>query len=178
LGITLIAAIIAEIGDLSSAPRTDSINAYAGLIPKVKQTGGPESEAHVRGKRQRFNRILKDYLLQAGNHLYLHGPEDLMNDARCRKAANKAVETAMARRLLRIARSLVKNHCIYLPAHLCNDTDQTGVRQRAQYIVNTWPAMLLKWKRLGLAQEAFAPDMPLGMWRVNAQEIYEIELPL
>jgi len=178
LGITLIAAIIAEIGDLSSAPRTDSINAYAGIIPKVKQTGGPESEAHVRGKRQRFNRILKDYLLQAGNHLYLHGPEDLMNDARCRKAANKAVETAMARRLLRIARSLVKNHCIYLPAHLCNDTDQTGVRQRAQYIVNTWPAMLLKWKRLGLAQEAFAPDMPLGMWRVNAQEIYEIELPL
>ena len=178
LGITLIAAITAEIGDLSSAPRTDCINAYAGIIPKVKQTGGPECEAHVGGKRQRFNRTLKDYLLQAGNHLYLHGPDDLMNDARRRKAANKAVETAMARCLLRIARTLIKNHCIYLPAHLRCDTDDTGARQRAEYIVKIWPAMLLKWKRLGLAEEAFAPEAPLGIWRTNAQEIYEIELPL
>ena len=84
----------------------------------------------------------------------------------------------MARRLLRIARTLIKNHCICLPAHLRCDTDEAGVRQRAEYIVKTWPAMLLKWKRLGLAQEAFAPDTPLGIGRTNAQEIYEIELPL
>lgn len=178
LGITLIAAIIAETGDLPTARRTDCINAYAGIIPKVKQTGGPESEARVGGKRLRFNRTLKDYLLQAGNHLYLHGPVDLMDDARRRKASGKAVETAMARRLLRLARALIKNHTIYLPAHLRCDTDETGTQQRAQYIIEAWPAMLLKWKRLGLAQEAFAPDTPLGIWRINAQEIYEIALPL
>jgi transposase len=180
IGITLASSIFAEIGSLSQVQRCDQINAFAGIAPKVKQTGGPESPARIGGKRRNFNRILKDYTLQAGNHLYLHGPEELLHDAARRKLAGKAVDTAMARRFLRIARALAKGHCIYLPSHL--RTGQTGTEAeaeaRAQYIVKIWPDLLLKWKRIGLHEEAFAPETPLGNWRIIVQEIYDIKLPL
>ena len=180
IGITLVSSIVAEVGSLSQVQCCDQINAFAGIAPKVKQTGGPETPARVGGKRRQFNRILKDYTLQAGNHLYLHGPTELLQDAARRKLAGKAVDTAMARRFLRIARALAKSHSIYLPSHL--RTGQTGtdaeIEARAQYIIKIWPDFLLKWKRLELHEEAFAPETPLGNWRLIVQEIYDIELPL
>lgn len=178
IGITLASSICAEIGGLAAIDHGDSLTAYAGIVPKVKQTGGPESPAHIGGKRRRFNRVLKDYTVQAGNHLYLHGPEDLMRDAARRKLAGKAIDTAMARRFLRIARALAKSHFIYLPTHLRCGTQAVDPEVRAQYVLETWPDLLVKWKRLGVHQEAFAPDAPLGQWRIIVQDIYDIDLPL
>lgn len=178
IGITLCSSICAETEGLFQGRDGDQINAYAGIVPKVKQTGGPESAANIRGKRQSFNRVLKDYTLQAGNHLYLHGPQELMEDAARRKLAGKAVHTAMARRFLRIARALTRDHCIYLPSRLRGDQTEADREARAQYIVQTWPDLLIKWKRLGLHHEAFGEEAPLGRWRIIVQEIYDIELPL
>jgi transposase len=178
IGITLCASIFAELGSLSQVQDCDQINGFAGIVPKVKQTGGPEAPARIGGKRRSFNRVLKDYTLQAGNHLYLHGPKELMEDAARRKLQGKAVDTAMARRFLRIARALTKGHCIYLPASLRVDQNELDAEARVQYILQVWPDLLLKWKRLGLHQEAFAPETPLGQWREIVQEIYDIELPL
>ncbi|MFT5826078.1 MAG: hypothetical protein ACI8ZW_001583 [Yoonia sp.] len=101
-----------------------------------------------------------------------------MEDAARRKLQGKAVDTAMARRFLRIARALTKSHCIYLPTWLRVDQHETDSEERAQYILQTWPDLLLKWKRLGLHQEAFAPEGALGQWREIVQEIHDIELPL
>jgi transposase len=176
IGITLISSICAESGSLAQVTRADSLNAYAGIVPKVKQTGGPESEAKIRGRRRSFNRVLKDYTMQAGNHLHLHGPEELMKDAVRRKHAGKAVDTAMARRFLRIARALSKSHFVYLPSSLRGQNASS--EDRAQYVLDTWPALLVKWKRTGLHEQAFAPEAPLGRWRLAVQEIYGIELPL
>lgn len=178
IGITLVSSICAETGSLAAIRDGDSLNAYAGIVPKVKQTGGPEAEAKVGGKRRSFNRILKDYTMQAGNHIRQHGPDELLRDAAKRKLAGKAVDTAMARRFLRIARALAKSHFIYLPSELRRDQASVDVRSRARYVLETWPAFLLKWKRLGVHEEVFAPDTPLGRWRLAVQEIYEIELPL
>ena len=178
IGITLAASICAEAGSLATIRDCDSLNAYAGIVPKVKQTGGPEAEARVGGKRRSFNRVLKDYTMQAGNHLYQHGPEDLLNDAARRKLAGKAVDTAMARRFLRMARALARSHCIYLPPRLRHDITDVDTGARVQYIQEIWPELLIKWKRPGLQQQAFATDAPLGRWRIIIQEIYDIELPL
>lgn len=178
VGITLVSSISAETGSLAVVEDCDRLTAYAGIVPKVKQTGGPESPARVAGKRRRFNRVLKDYVMQAGNHLYLHGPDDLLCDAARRKAAGKAVDTAMARRFLRIARALARNHFTYLPARLRGAVEGSGSDARAHYLLQTWPALLVKWKRLGVHQEAFAPENPLGRWRINVEEIYGINLPL
>jgi transposase len=176
IGITLISSICAESGSLAQLTRADSLNAYAGIVPKVKQTGGPESEAKIRGRRRSFNRVLKDYTLQAGNHLYLHGPEELMHDAVHRKLGGRVVDAAMARRFFRISRALCKKHYIYLPSGLRGQ--DTLPAARAQYILDSWPDLLIKWKRLGMHEEAFAPERPLGQWRLLMQEIYKIELSL
>lgn len=178
IGITLCASICAETGSLAKVQHCDQINAYAGIAPKVKQTGGPEAPARIGGKRRSFNRTLKDYTMQAGNHLYLHGPQELLEDAARRKLNGKAVDAAMARRFLRIARALTKSHVIYLPTHLRTDRVEADSEQRAQYISQVWPDLLIKWKRLGLHHEAFKPETPLGRWRMIVQEIYDIELPL
>lgn len=178
IGITLASSICAETGALAAIGHGDSLTAYSGIVPKVKQTGGPESPARIGGKRRRFNRVLKDYTVQAGNHLYLHGPEELMRDAARRKLAGKAVDTAMARRFLRIARALAKSRFIYLPTHLRSSAAGVDPDARAQYVLETWPDLLLKWKRLGIHQEAFAPESPLGQWRIIVQDIYDIDLPL
>ena len=178
IGITLCSSICAETGSLSQGWSGDQINAYAGIVPRVKQTGGPEAPARIRGRRQSFNRVLKDYTMQAGNHLFLHGPKELLEDAARRKHAGKAVDTAMARRFLRIARALAKNHYIYLPASLRKDQTEDDRQERARYILRTWPDLLLKWKRLGLHHEAFGAETPLGRWRIIIQKIHGIELPL
>ena len=44
IGITLVSSICAEVGSLAAIRDGDSLNAYAGIAPKVKQTGGPEAE--------------------------------------------------------------------------------------------------------------------------------------
>jgi transposase len=178
IGITLCSSICAELGSISQARDCDQINAYAGIVPKVKQTGGPEAAARIGGKRRSFNRVLKDYTLQAGNHLYLHGPQELLEDAARRKLAGKAVDTAMARRFIRMGRALTKGHCIYLPTYLRADQTEADSEERARYIQQTWPDLLLKWKRLGIHHEAFGAEAPLGRWRIIVQEIYDIELPL
>ena len=178
IGVTLVSSICAETGGLASIRDGDALNAYAGIIPKVKQTGGPESGARIGGKRKSFNRVLKDYTMQAGNHLYQHGPDELMRDAARRKLAGKAVDTAMARRFLRIARALAKSHFVYLPRNLRSDSPGVGPDERIQYVLDAWPALLVKWKRLNVHEEAFAPDAPMGRWRLAVQQIYGIELPL
>ena len=178
IGITLVTSICAETGSFAAVGDCDSLNAYAGIVPRVKQTGGPEAEARIGGKRRSFNRVLKDYTMQAGNHLYQHGPDDLLRDAVRRKLAGKAVDTAMARRFLRIARALAKSHFIYLPASLRSDTTEADTQARVQYVRETWPDLLDKWKRLGVHEKAFAPEAPLGRWRLIVQEIYGLDLPL
>jgi hypothetical protein len=141
IGITLISSICAERGSLAQVTRVDRLNAYAGIVPKVKQTGGPESEAKIRGRRRSFNRVLKDYTLQAGKHLYLHGPEELMHDAVHRKLGGRVVDAAMARRFFRIARALCQKHYIYLPSGLRGQ--DTSPAARAQYILDSWPDLLI-----------------------------------
>jgi len=101
-----------------------------------------------------------------------------MRDASRRKLAGKAVDTAMARRFLRIARALAKSHYIYLPPRLRSNSEDIDPDTRGQYISKTWPDLLIKWKRLGVHEEAFAPETPLGQWRIIVQEIYGIDLPL
>ena len=54
----------------------------------------------------------------------------------------------------------------------------TPLQARAQFLLDSWPDLLIKWKRLGLHEEAFKPENPLGQWRLLMQEIYEIELSL
>jgi transposase len=101
-GITLAAGVASEIGPPDSQPSTRRLCSYAGIVPRVKQTGGPEKGAKTGKVSRRNNHLLKNHIVQCGNHLGQHGPADLKEDHRRRGANTQHADFGMARRYLRM----------------------------------------------------------------------------
>jgi len=159
IGITLAAGAAAEIGPPDSQPSTRRLGSYAGIVPRTKQTGGPEKGAKTGRVSRRCNHILKDYIVQCGNHLGQHGPADLKEDHRRRGAHKQHADFGMARRFLRMGMRLMKNGESYVPPEL-----RTGatLEQLQTYYLQLWPKLLDKWVKSGAVHTAFDPANPLG----------------
>ncbi len=175
IGITLASGVSAEIGPVESQRSTRQLSSYAGIIPRVKQTGGPEKGAKTGKVSRRCNHILKDFIVQCGNHLGQHGPADLKEDHRRRGANKQHADFGMARRFLRMGMRLMRNNESYVPPELRHGA--TLEELRADYL-QMWPGLLDKWVKAGAAETAFHEDNPLGQWRKRIEELYEIDLPL
>jgi transposase len=174
IGIVLSAGVAAEIGDPTAQKPVDNLASYAGIIPRVSQTGGPEGESYTGSVRKRSNRILKDYVVQSGQHLGLHGPDELMADYRRRDANGQHAAFGMARRYLRMGMHLMRTSQVYVPARLRRK--DTRPEERARYYLMMWPYLKDKWQRVDALGVAFAPEHPLGQWRHMVQEVYGIQL--
>jgi len=176
IGIVLAAGVSAEIGTPYGQRPLNNLVSYAGIIPRIIQTGGPEGEIYTGKVAKRSNRILKDYVVQSASHLGLHGPEDLVSDYKRRDAAGQHADFGIARRYLRMAMCLMRESGIYLPARLRRKDSKP--QDRATYYLMRWPYLREKWQKLGALAAAFAEDRPLGRWRNMVQELYEIKLTL
>lgn len=176
IGIVLAAGVTAEIGDPFQQKPLNNLVSYSGIIPRVKQTGGQEGKTYTGKVAKRCNRILKNYVVQSGLHLGLHGPDDLMADYKRRDAADQHADFGIARRYLRMALGLMRTSQIYIPPQLRNK--DTEPQDRAGYYVMSWPKLREKWDKLGALDAAFAQDRPLGQWRNMVQELYGIKLTL
>ena len=174
IGMVLAAGVAAEIGDPFTQRPVNNLLSYAGIIPRVSQTGGPDSEAFISSVAHRSNRILKDYLVQSGSHLGLHGVPDLMADHQRRDAAGQHANYGVARRYLRIGMHLMRTGSVYLPPAL--RSPKTPPAARAEYYQMLWPYLLDKWRKYNAHLVAFAPENPLGQWRNMVQELYGIQL--
>jgi len=177
IGIVLAAGTCAEIGNPHAQKPLNNLVSYSGIIPRVKQTGGPEGETHTGKVARRCNRILKDYVVQSANQLGLHGPEDLMVDYKRREATGQHADFGIGRRYLRTAMCLMRTSQIYLPNPLRNNADATP-EERAGYYLMSWPTIRQKWNKADALEVAFQKDRPLGRWRNMVQELYEIKLKL
>lgn len=176
IGMVLAAGVAAEIGDPVTQRPVNNLVSYAGIIPRVSQTGGPEAEAYIGSVAHRCNRILKDYIVQSASHIGLHGVADLMADHHRRDAAGQHANYGIARRYLRVGMHLMRNSTIYLPPELRGS--KVSAEARVEYYQIFWPYLLEKWKKYDAHHVAFAPENPLGQWRDMIQELYEIELKL
>jgi transposase len=176
IGIVLSAGVSAEIGNPYEQKPLNNLVSYCGIIPRVKQTGGPQGETKTGKVAKRCNRILKNYAVQSASHLGLHGPADLMADYKRRDAAGQHADFGMARRYLRMAMCLMRTSQIYLPSQLRKNKAQ--IQQRADYYLMTWPYLRDKWQKLDALEAAFKADHPLGQWRKIVQQFYEIKLTL
>lgn len=174
-GITLAAGVTAEIGPMAFQPSLRRLTSYAGIVPRVKQSGGPESAASHGTVSRRCNRILKNYLVQCGCHLGLHGPDDLREDHHRRTSKGQHADFGMARKYLRIGSFLMRYGQVYLPPELRKHAEREELKK---YYLEQWPVWRKKWQKAGALTQAFAPENPLGIWRIAIQEIYEIHLPL
>ncbi|VGO16323.1 hypothetical protein PDESU_04914 [Pontiella desulfatans] len=175
IGITLASGVAAEIGPPEAQPSLRRLSSYAGIIPRTKQTGGPEKSPVIGSVSKRCNRILKDYVVQCGNHLGQHGPADLHEDHRRRGANGQHADFGMARRFLRMAMRLMRTGESYVPPEI---RDNATVEELRAWYLDLWPKLLDKWVKAGAVHTAFHPENPLGQWRERIQDIYEIELPL
>lgn len=176
IGMVLAAGVSAEIGNPATQKPVNNLVSYAGIIPRVSQTGGSEAETYIGSVAQRCNRILKDYTVQSASHIGLHGVEDLMADHNRRDAAGQHANYGIARRYLRIGMRLMCNSEIYMPPSL----RRSGMpaEKRVEYYQIFWPFLLDKWKKYNAHQVAFAPDNPLGQWRNMVQQLYGINLKM
>lgn len=174
-GITLAAGVSAEIGPMAFQNSLRRLTSYAGIVPRVKQTGGPESPASHGTVSRRCNRILKNYLVQCGCHMGLHGPDELREDHRRRTANGQHADFGMARKYLRIGSYLMRYTQVYLPPEMRKHAERDELKK---YYLEQWPFWRKKWQKAGALRQAFSPENPLGMWRIAIQEIYEIRLPL
>jgi transposase len=77
IGIVLAAGVTAEIGDPLAQRSTDQLASYAGIVPKVKQTGGSQGPSITSHVSKRSNHILKDFVVQSAFHIGRYGPKDL-----------------------------------------------------------------------------------------------------
>jgi transposase len=175
IGITLAAGSAAEIGPPDSQPSVRRLGSYAGIVPRTKQTGGPEKGAKTGRVSRRCNHILKDYIVQCGNHLGQHGPADLKEDHRRRGANKQHADFGMARRFLRMGLRLMRNGEAYVPPEL---REGATLEELQTYYLQLWPKLLDKWVKSGAVHAAFDKENPLGQWRERIEAIYEIELPL
>jgi hypothetical protein len=152
------------------------LSSYAGIVPRVKQTGGIEGKTYTGPVARRCNRILKDYVVQSAHHLGWHGPKELMNDYKRRDASGQHANFGMGRRYLRMAMCLMRTSQVYLPSALRKEG--YTLEEKAGYYMMNWPYLRGKWKKVDALEEAFAINRPLGMWRQIVQELYGIKLKL
>src|SRR5690606_15227135 len=146
VGIVLAAGITGETGARLLDPQElGRLCTYAGISPKTHQSGGPDAPANQSGKRMRYNRVLRDYLIQAVRKQEQWGPEEIQARIAYRKNAKGAFKFVIARQLLRIFCALARTQMIYLPPQL--RTHRSNTEQRAAYIQEQWPKMREKWRR-------------------------------
>ena len=175
IGITLAAGAASEIGPPESQPSLRRLCSYSGIVPRVKQTGGPEKSAKTGRVSRRCNHLLKNYLVQCGNHLGQHGPADLKEDHSRRSANGQHADFGMARRYLRMGMRLMRTGESYVPPEL---REGATFQELQNYYSELWPKILDKWVKAKAVGTAFHKDNPLGQWRDRIEKIYEIELPL
>ena len=174
IGIVLAAGVTAEIGDPFQQKPLNNLLSYSGIIPRVKQSGGPDGKTYTSKVAKRCNRILKDYVVKSALHIGLHGPDDLMADYKRRDAAGQHADFGIARRYLRMAMALMRNSQIYMPRNLRNK--KVKPQDRLAYYLTIWPQLHDKWRKLGAHHAAFKKDRPLGRWRNMVEELYDIKL--
>ena len=175
-GIVLAAGVTAEIGDPNMQKPLNNLTSYAGIIPRVKQTGGSEGQIYTGKVGKRCNRILKDYIVQSASHMGLHGPDELMADYKRRDAAGQHADFGIARRYLRIGMCLMKTSQVYIPSRLRKNNVKP--EERAGYYLMSWPYWRDKWHKAGALNAAFDTTRPLGQWRNMVQRLYDIKLTL
>ena len=176
IGIILAAGVTAEIGDPSEQKPLKNLVSYAGIIPRVKQSGGSDGKTYTSKVAKRCNRILKDYVVQSANRIGLYGPEDLMADYKRRDASGQHADFGIGRKYIRMGMSLMRTSQVYLPPRLRRVS--ATMEDRAGYYLTTWPFLRAKWKKVGVLEAAFAKDRPLGLWRQIIQDLYDIKLKL
>jgi len=177
IGFTLASGLAGELGPPQSLRPLDSLCAFAGIVPRTYQSGGPDQPANQGHTAPRCNRILKDWTVQSAQKILLYGPPELKDRITRWNLNGQHGIFAGARHYLRLARSLVLNQTPYLDpmarSLIASPEDLAGAT------LQTWEILLRKWRTIPGGLSLLADEScPLGLWRRVVMESRSIELPL
>lgn len=176
IGFVLAAGIAGELGDPKQLAPLDSLCAFAGVVPRTTQTGGPDSPAIQGRVSPRCNRILKDWTIQSAQKIHLFGQPELKDRITRWNANGQHGIFAGARHYLRLARSLVQNEIPHLdPAGRARHATPGDLAAAASA---TWQTLLRKWQSVAGGVALITDEAnPLGFWRRVIMETHGIDLP-
>lgn len=176
IGLRWGSGLYAELGDPMRRRGVDSMTALAGLVPRLKQTGGPE-KAPVVGHRTRTgcSSFLKNVLVSAAVSISQFGHSEMREAYQADKAMGRDARIKLAKKLLRITLHIIDHQTFFLPPSLHTDGSPEQIRA---YYAMMWPKVLIKWRDAGAIKEATAEGTPLRRWRNMAQELYDLKLDL
>ncbi len=173
IGIVLASGLYAEIGEPVRQRNMTSLAAYAGVVPRMKQTGGPDNPARSLGRSRRACIPLKRRILDIALSIGQYGSEELQADYRRRTEARQDARFTLGRRLLRICAHLIYQQDFFLPSDL---RAEAATDARTAYFAKVWDQILIKWRNAGAIQQAFAEGAPLEQWRTMLNELYNLNL--
>lgn len=176
IGLVLASGVTSEVGNPLQQRSAANLVSYAGIIPRVKQSGGTQGQSIPGRVSKRSNHIFKDYVVQSAFHIGRYGPDDLQADYKRREASGQHADFGMGRRFVRMAIQLMRTSQIYVPLYL--RTQKVERHQIAGYYLSIWPFLKEKWDKFGALNAAFVKDRPLGQWRYIVQEVYGIKLQM
>ena len=176
IGFVLASGLAGELGDPKKLGKVDSLCAYAGIVPRTQQSGGPDSAATQGKASPRCNHILKDWTVQSAQKLYLYGPPELKDRIARWNANGQHGIFAGARRYLRLTCTLVKNEIPYLPPEARNNPEDPEPLKVA--IQQAWQVLQKKWGAIPGGRSLLVDDnYPIGYWRKVVREVHDIHLP-
>jgi len=179
VGIILASALAAELGaDLHTASFSRQC-AYAGIVPRTSQTGGPGQPATQGTSLRRCNRILKDYLVQAASKQQQWGAPEFKAAYAQLKSSGRHADYIIARRLLRTFRALHRQHRPWLPPDLRDENytkTKAGRAAHSVYYHELLEKLTVKWRRGPRWTEFFAADRVLGSSLRTANSLFDFGL--
>mgnify|MGYP000477294206 CR=1 FL=1 len=170
------AAAAGDFGDPKHLGKLYSLCAYAGIVPRTHQSGGPYSPAIQGHASPRCNRILKDWTVQSAQKIHLYGPPELKDRITRWNAEGRHGIFAAARHHLRLVHTLVKNEHPYLAPQA--RTRQATPDQIAGAAQATLAILQRKWRTVSGGLDLILDEAhPLGFWRKVMLELHGIDLP-
>jgi len=176
IGFVLAAGVAGELGSPKHLATLDSLCAYAGIVPRTFQSGGPDSPAAQGRSSARCNHILKDWVIQSAQKIQLYGPPELKERITRWNANGQHGFFAAARRYLRLLRTLTQNEIPYLtPEGRTRNTTPECLATAAQV---AWQTLQRKWRLIPGGLDTLIDEAhPIGFWRRVIMETHGIILP-
>ena len=175
IGLRWAPGLYAELGDPIRRRNVHSMAALGGIVPRIKQTGGPDKPAVVGHRDKNCCSFLKHLLMSGAISVSQYGHPEMREAYQTDKALGRDARTRLAQKLLRISLHIIDHQTFFLPPSL----HQGGTPEKVRaYYAMMWPKVLIKWRDRGAILEAVAEGAPLRQWRDMAQELYDLELSL
>lgn len=175
IGLRWAPGLYVELGDPARRRNVGCMAALGGVVPRLKQSGGPDKPAVIGHRTKQCSSFLKHVLFSSAVSVATYGHPEMRRAYKADKEMGRDCRVRLARKLLRIYLHMIDHQTFFLPPFLHKGGTRNQIRS---YYAQTWPKVLIKWRDAGAIKEATAEGTPLRQWRDMAQELYDLDLSI